>query len=83
MKNYLEKMEKSSTIISISPGAMKFRKVGHQNGVINRLLAKVSKEAPKGEPDNLPGKLIDESYREINSISFRDDFKILVKHYRF
>jgi|GEM_PF-3415265 len=34
-------------------------------------------------PGQVPNKLNDETYRQINSVSFRDDFQVLVKHYKF
>ena len=76
MKDNLAKLEISSqvtseaTSISFSSGqdgVVKLRK----NGVVDHLL-----EAE-------PNKVNDETYRQINSVSFSDDFKILVKHYKF
>jgi len=76
MKDNLAKLEISSQVTSISTsislrsgqeGVVKLRK----NGAVDQLLGAA------------PNKVNDETYRQINSVSFSDDFKILVKHYRF
>lgn len=83
MKTELTKLEISTRTLETTRTIRTANPSNRQRGV-NPRQTQVQSGEPKGtrNSSNLPN-LNDETYCQVNSVSFQDDFQVLIKHYRF